>query len=244
LKDDLGYNRQLRGTVAKGKSALKYLLTRKGPLATATGDVMAFFKTQPDADRVDAQLFVRMMSIGSLRGDQADGIDSRGASKAIHDAGITFAGEVLRPTSRGSVWITSANPEKAPQVDPNYLATDYDRKTSVGLLRKIRQLSEQSPLAELLDFQTSGPAPELESDSDLVEAILSTGVTGNHATSTCAMGPGDDDIVDDHLRVRGVDGLRIVDASIMPTIPSGNNGGPMMAMAGRAAELILDSRSD
>jgi choline dehydrogenase len=232
LKEDIGYNRVMRSGPAKAKTALKYLATRKGALATAGGDVMAIFKTRPDVDRVDGQVLVRLLSTDSHRGGQAGG-----GIEAL--PGLTCAGEVLRPTSEGSVWITSSDPDAALMVDPNYLATEYDRKTSVDLLRKIRQLFEQSPLADRISYET-GPGPEHRSDADLLEAILDTGATGYHGMGTCAMGPGDEDIVDDHLRVRGVEGLRIMDCSVLPTMVSGNHCGPLMAMAARAAELILD----
>ena len=125
-------------------------------------------------------------------------------------------------------------------VDPNYLDTEYDRKTSADLLRRIRELFAQSPLADRIEHEIL-PGAEAETDDEIIDAVLTSGTSGSHAINTCGMGPSDDDIVDDRLRVRGVDGLRIVDCSIMPTMISGSLNGPTMAMAWRAADLILDT---
>jgi hypothetical protein len=123
LKDDLGYNRQLRTTVGKALAALKFAATRRGPLATPTGDVMAVFKTRQDLDRGDGQFLARLMSVADVSGEERGQIDSHG--------GVSCAAEILRPTSEGSVWITSADPSAPLSIDPNYLATDYDRRTTV-----------------------------------------------------------------------------------------------------------------
>jgi choline dehydrogenase-like flavoprotein len=138
------------------------------------------------------------------------------------------------------VWITSADPHAKLSIDPNYLATEYDRTTMVGVVRKIREIFERSPLAEHVELETT-PGARVQTDDEIVDATIKTGATGSHAAGTCMMGPNDEDIVDDQLRVRGIEGLRIVDCSIMPKQMSGNLAGPMLAMAGRAAELILDT---
>lgn len=232
LKDDLGYNRQLRTTVGKAIAALKFAATRRGPLATPTGDVMAIFKTRPELDRVDGQFLARLMSVADVSGGERGQIDSHG--------GVSCAAEILRPTSEGSVWITSADPSAKLSIDPNYLATEYDRTTMVGVVRKIREIFEKSPLAEHVDLETT-PGAKVQTDDEIIDATIKTGATGSHAAGTCMMGPGDEEIVDDQLRVRGIEGLRIIDCSIMPKQMSGNLAGPMLAMAWRAAELILDT---
>ena len=112
-------------------------------------------------------------------------------------------------------------------------------KTSIALLRRMRQWFEQSPIAEKVATE-SRPGPDVQSDDEILAGITATGATGSHAVATCAMGPDDDDIVDDRCRVRGIDGLRIVDCASQPTMISGNLMGPTMAWAGRAAEFILD----
>ena len=103
----------------------------------------------------------------------------------------------------------------------------------------MRQWFEQSPIAEKVKSETR-PGPDRQSDDEILAGITATGATGSHAVATCAMGPHDDDIVDDRCRVRGIEGLRIVDCASQPTMISGNLMGPTMAWAGRAAEFILD----
>ena len=151
-------------------------------------------------------------------------------------------GEILRPTSEGSLWVTSPNPEAPLMIDPNYFATEHDRRVGAGVLRTMRSIFEQSPIAERVAFETT-PGVDAQTDDELVDAALVTGATGHHAIGTCGMGPNADDVVDDKLRVRGIDGLRVVDLSIMPIMLSGNTNGPAMAMAWRAADLILDGQA-
>ncbi len=105
----------------------------------------------------------------------------------------------------------------------------------------MRTIFEQSPIAQRMSYETYAGA-RARSDDELIEAALDGGYCGYHAAGSCAMGPSDDDIVDNQLRVRGIDGLRIVDCSVIPTMVAGNLNGPMMAMAWRAADFILDGR--
>ena len=239
LKEDLGYNKQLRTTFAKGITLLKYLATRKGMLATPTGEVIAVFKSSDEAERVDAQMLVSMMSVagGTVRPDKLDESNNLGIDPL---PGVSLMCEILRPTSEGSIRISGAGPDDPLLITPNYLATEYDRRTSVNLLRRVRELFAQSPLADRLVHELV-PGSEYQSDDEMVEVILNYGTTGSHAINTCGMGPGDEDIVDDRLRVRGIDGLRIMDCSVIPMMVSGNLNGPTMAMAWRAADLILDT---
>jgi choline dehydrogenase-like flavoprotein len=155
-------------------------------------------------------------------------------------AGVSCLGMVLRPTSEGTIEITSADPSAPLRIDPNYLDTDYDRTTTANLLRTMRGILEQSPIAERISHETY-PGPSVRSDGELVDTVLDGGYCGYHAAGTCAMGPSDD-VVDDQLRVRGIDGLRVIDCSVLPTMVAGNLNGPIMAMAWRAADLILDGR--
>ena len=155
--------------------------------------------------------------------------------------GLSCMGEILRPTSEGSVRISSPDVDHPLTIDPNYLSTAYDRAAAVRVLRTMRELFEQSPVAGLIDAELS-PGIGSQSDDELLHAAITQGQTGFHAIGTCAMGPRDDDVVDDRLRVRGIDGLRIVDLSILPIMVSGNTNGPAMAMAARAADLIRADR--
>ena len=157
------------------------------------------------------------------------------------EPGIQAIGYILRPDSEGHVAITSADPTAPLDIDPNFFATEHDRRKGVSIFKTMRQLFDQAPIADALVSETR-PGTKVESDEDIVNAALDQGYCGYHAIGTCAMGPKDEDVVDPALRVRGVDKLRIMDCSVMPTMVSGNLNGPAMAMAWRAADFILSER--
>ncbi|MGE2716073.1 GMC family oxidoreductase [Mycolicibacterium litorale] len=230
LKDDLGYNKYLASSFGQALTGMKYLASRKGPLAAPSFDVVGFVKAQADAERPDCQVMMGPWTLPPYNTGEPVVIE--------RPAGVSCLGMVLRPTSEGWVEITSADPTASLRINPNYLGSDYDRDTTVKLLRRMRSLFEQSPIAERISHETY-PGRDVQGDDQLAGAALDGGYCGYHATATCAMGPSDDDVVDDQLRVRGVDGLRVVDCSVMPTMVAGNLNGPMMAMAWRAADLIL-----
>ncbi|MDR3659703.1 MAG: GMC family oxidoreductase N-terminal domain-containing protein [Mycobacterium sp.] len=226
LNRDLGHNRHLSGTAAKIGTVVKYAATGRGPLAAPTGDVLAIFKSDPDLSRVDGQMLVTALTLAG-HGGHVERLP-----------GLSCMGEILRPTSEGSVSISSPDPHEPLTIDPNYLATAHDRAAAIGVLRGMRQVFEQSPITELIEAELS-PGADAQSDDELLHAAFVQGRTGFHAIGTCGMGPYDDDVVDDQLRVRGIDGLRVADLSAMPVMLSGNTNAPAMAMAARAAELIL-----
>jgi choline dehydrogenase len=230
FNDDLGYNKQLSGSLAQAFSGLRYLATRKGPLAAPAFDIMAFVKTDPGADRPDGQIMYGPFTLPTYNtGDPV---------KIQRQAGASCLGMVLRPTAQGHLEITSSDPTAPVRIDPNYLGTAEDRAATANLMRRMRSIFEQSPLAELISGETY-PGPQARSDDDLVDVALDGGYCGYHAVGTCAMGPDDDDVVDSRLRFRGIDGLRIMDCSVLPTMVAGNLNAPMMAMAWRAADFIL-----
>ncbi|WP_284454643.1 GMC oxidoreductase [Actinomadura madurae] len=123
------------------------------------------------------------------------------------------------------------------EIDANYLATEHDRTGTVDVFRAIRRLFATEPLASRIERETV-PGPGVQGDDEIIAAGLEQGTCGYHAIGTCAMGPDDDDVVDPRLRVRGVTGLRVVDASVLPTMVAGNLNGPVSALAWRAADLI------
>ncbi|MBJ7340053.1 MAG: GMC family oxidoreductase N-terminal domain-containing protein [Mycolicibacterium sp.] len=231
LNGKLGYNQKLSTPLARLQTGAHYAATRRGPLAKSFADVLALFKTDPALSRVDGQMLMSLLSLTATNGDAQADVEKH--------AGITCMGEILRPTSEGSLWVTSPDPQAPLMIDPNYLATDYDRRVAVGVLRTMRAIVEQSPIARHIEGETT-PGPGAQTDDELIDAALVSGATGHHAIGTCGMGPDVDDVVDDELRVRGIDGLRIADLSIMPIMLSGNTNGPAMAMAWRAADIILN----
>ena len=127
------------------------------------------------------------------------------------------------------------------EIDSNFFASDHDRGIGLRTFQKMRELFTHDPIAARIEAETA-PGPDVQSDDDVVEANLADGYCGYHAIGTSAMGPNDSDVVDPNLRVRGVENLRVMDCSVLPVMVAGNLNGPMMAMAGRAADLILAER--
>jgi choline dehydrogenase-like flavoprotein len=153
---------------------------------------------------------------------------------------VSAGGWPLRPESRGSIMIRSADPQDTPVIRPNFLATQEDRRILVDLFRYLRSVFRQPDLAGLIDEETL-PGLAIESDEDILASSY-TGENGYHATGTCRMGNDATAVVDPRLRVNGVSGLRIVDASVMPTQVSAGVNGPVMALAWHAGGLILADR--
>jgi choline dehydrogenase len=232
LTEDLGYNRLLSTAPRQAAEGLRYLVSRRGPLAAPVCDLIAFFKTRPELDRPDAQLLLAPFSAGP---------QVQGRQLALErEPGAMCLGTILRPDSEGSVHITSDDPEAPPEITPNYFATEHDRRVGTGLVTRMRELFATDPLARRVEAETL-PGPEVRDEEAVLDAALDHGYCGYHAMGTCAMGPGEDDVVDARLRVRGVDGLRVVDASVLPVMVSGNLNAPTMAVAWRAADLIINA---
>lgn len=229
LKDDLGYNRLLSTGPRQALSGLKYLASRRGPLAVPAYDVIGFFKSRPELDRPDAQfLFAPFSAAPQVPGK---------ALRLEREPGMSALGYILRPDSEGSLRITSADPDAPVDIDPGYLTSDHDRKVGVDIFHRLRELFTHDPIAGRVEAEIN-PGPGVRDPQDVIDAALDQGYCGYHTIGTCAMGPDDTDVVDGTLRVRGVEGLRVVDCSVLPSMVSGNLNGPIMAMAWRAAELI------
>jgi choline dehydrogenase len=147
----------------------------------------------------------------------------------------------IRPTSRGSVHIVSADPLNAPAIAPNYLSTEHDRQVAAKAIQLTRRIAAGEALAPYGPEEYK-PGSQYRTDAELAEAAGAIGTTIFHPVGTCRMGRVDDPgtVVDSRLRVLGVDGLRVVDASVMPTITSGNTNSPTLMIAERAAQMILE----
>src|SRR5699024_3934262 len=213
------------------QSMARYEAQRDGPMAAPSFDLMGFFKTRPELERPDAQLQVAPFSM--LPPQQGRGIEVE------RDPGLLCIAYMLRPTSVGAVRITSSDADADLDIEPGYLTTDNDRETTVDIVRSVRRLFATSALAKWIDHETA-PGEEVQTSQVIIDAGLRTGSAGYHAIGTAAMGPDSDDVVDSRLRVRGVSRLRVMDASVLPIMVSGNLNGPIMAMAWRAAGFILD----
>lgn len=207
----------------------RYLLTRGGVLAHGSHDVGGFARSRPGLDRPDVQIMMAPYSLDF----------AAGGTTFEPFAGLHVFGYPLRPDSQGTVMIRSANPADPPRVHPNYLATDYDRETSIALFRYLRRWMAQPALVPFLGEETH-PGQSVSSDDEILDAFRKFGQAGYHACGTCRMGTDSRAVLDARLRVRGIDGLRVADLSFFPTMISGNTNGPMMALAGRAADLILE----
>ena len=144
----------------------------------------------------------------------------------------------IAPTSQGSIHIASADPQAYPVITANYNATQEDREIILSAARQLRQWAASEPLASLLNGETS-PGPQAQSDAEILAAIDRQGCAGMHTVGSCRMGADAASVVDPELRVRGLEGLRVVDASVFPRIPAGNTQAPVLALAWLASEMIL-----
>lgn len=223
-----GYNRRLRG-VGLLASVLQYALQRRGPLSTGAYQVGGFVKLHPEEARPDAELLMGPYSV-----------DLAGKGMTMEaDPGLRIISFPLRPRSQGSVRIRSADPRDAPSIQPNYLADPYDRDISVRSAHFIRKLASQPALADIMVGE-QWPGARMADDDAIVAAYRERGVAGMHASSTCRMGLDRLAVVDPRLRVHGVQGIRVMDCSVLPSMVSGNTNGPVMAMAWNAADIILE----
>jgi len=233
IKKGLGWNHLLDTPWRQAVTGAKFLAQRTGPMAVGGYDMIAYFKSSPDIERPDIQAFLAPQST-------ADSTVTRGKIAVAKEAGFMFLGFPLRPTSRGYVHITGALPGNKPRINPHYLDTEHDRTVTAPIIDRVRELAAQSPLADLVIEETV-PGPDVTSPDELFRHALVNGGSGYHSLGTVAMGPHDDDPLDSDLRVRGLEGLRVVDASVFPHMISGNCNGPVMALAWLAAQRILDA---
>jgi choline dehydrogenase len=220
-------NQEFRGW-RLGKNLLRYALRHEGPMTLAAHELCGLVKTRPELARPDAELGIGLYSIK---------VDDKGKIAIDDQPGMTWVGYPTQPDSRGSVRITSPDPDVDPLIDSNYLHTEHDRRHAADLVRLMRRMLSQPALAPYIVSELQ-PGADCRSDAELVQAYLTAGSSTFHVAGTCRMGADARSVVDPQLRVRGVQGLRVMDTSVMPTLISGNTNGPAMAMAKRAAELI------
>jgi choline dehydrogenase-like flavoprotein len=217
----------------RGVMGLQYLLQRRGPLTMAPSQLGAFARSSTDYATANLEFHIQPLSLDSF-GD------------ALHRfSAFTASVCNLRPSSRGSVHAgeTGVGGVTHPRIQPNYLETAEDRRVAVDALRLVRRIVSQAPLARYRPVEVK-PGPELTSDDQLEEAARAVGTTIFHPVGTAKMGIDSDPmaVVDGRLRVRGVTGLRVVDASVMPRITSGNTNSPTIMIAEKASAMILADR--
>jgi len=208
--------------------ALQYALTRRGPLTMSPSQLGAFARSSPAHARPNVEFHVQPLSLDKF-------------GEPLHPF-PAFTASVcnLRPTSRGSVRARSADPFAAPAIAPNYLSTAEDRKVAADALRLTRKIVASTALARHAP-QEFVPGPQFDTDAELARAAGDIGTTIFHPVGTAKMGPADDPaaVVDSDLRVHGVGSLRVIDASIMPTITSGNTNAPTLMIAEKGAEAVV-----
>jgi choline dehydrogenase len=207
---------------------LKYAIARKGILSLNPTLVYVFWKSDERVDNYDLQLTFTPASY------------KEGVQSTLDDfPGMTIASWQQRPDSVGYIRVRSADPFEHPVIQPNYLVAESDRQVLLAGMKLARRLLASPALSKFYDREEF-PGPQVQSDEELLGAAKQRGTTTFHLMGTCRMAPDSDptSVVDDQLRVRGLLGLRVVDASVMPTIPRGNTNAPTIMVAERAADLL------
>jgi choline dehydrogenase len=222
-------NQEAGSLLGRARMGLQYALFRRGPLTMAPSQLGAFAKSDPALETPNLEYHVQPLSLDKF-------------GEPLHPF-PAFTASVcnLRPESRGHVRIEAPDPTRAPSIRPNYLSTDGDRRVAIEAIRLTRRIAAADALARFRP-QEHAPGERFQSDAELAESASAIGTTIFHPVGTCRMGADPMAVVDERLRVHGLDGLRIADASIMPTITSGNTNAPVIMIAEKAAEMIASDR--
>lgn len=208
------------------------VLLRSGPATSFPCEAGAFTRTRPDVDRPDIQwYFIPGTKLEALRwpGRRGNGPLDREA--------FSIGWALLRPESRGRLSLTSSDPYAAPHIDSGYLGAPEDMRVMIDAFRQVRKLAAQPALKVYIDAELT-PGPGVQSDEQIAEYIRETIGSGKHPCGTCRMGSDDQAVVDPALRVRGVERLRVIDASIMPTVVSGGLNAPTIMVGEKGADLV------
>lgn len=220
-------NQQANSLVGKAAMALEYAFNRSGPLTMAPSQLGAFAKSDPSQETPNLEYHVQPLSLDKF-GDPLHRFPAFTASVCN-----------LRPESRGQVAIAGPEWDRPPEIRPNYLSAPADRLVAAQSLRLTRRICAAPPLAKYRPVEIK-PGPEIDGDDVLARAAGDISTTIFHPVGTCRMGRDDRAVVDERLRVHGVAGLRVVDASIMPTITSGNTNSPTIMIAEKASDMIRE----
>lgn len=221
----------MKSPVRQALMGARWLLTRRGPMATPSASVHALTRSRPDASRPDVKIQLHHISGADRYAKKGYGLDPF--------PGFSIGFFQLRPLSRGSVHATSQDPEAAPRIDPRYLDHEEDRATALRALRLARAVSRQAAFGRLLRRETR-PGIDVEDDAGLLAYIKTSGQTSWHPIGTCRMGQDDLAVVDERLRVRGVEALRVVDSSVMPTLCSSNTNAASIVIGEKGADLMIE----
>ncbi|MBN9263234.1 MAG: GMC family oxidoreductase N-terminal domain-containing protein, partial [Hyphomicrobium sp.] len=222
----VSYNTRARGFGAV-KEALKYATTRGGFLSLPSAPLLAFLKTQKEMETPDVQMHIVPYSVKDPKRRILQEFPS-----------MTLSVYQLRPESLGSIHIRSADPNDQPKILFNFLTNPIDQQCMVDGFKMVRKIVSQ-PALDAFRGDEYDPGPKAKTDDDILAWIRNNSQTAYHPIGTCRMGPaGPNTVVDDKLKVHGIEGLRIADASIFPTMPSGNTNAPSIMVGEKAAEII------
>lgn len=228
-------NDVLQNPIFKVRQALKFMLFGKGLLSICSANAHTVMRSRPDEASPDLKLQLQPFS-GKDRYARRpeDGLDP--------NSGFTIGVMGLKPKSRGYVHIDSADPFAYPKIDPRYLEEPEDAQVLLKGIKAVREITGKTPLADLIVEETR-PGKDIVTDDEIASYIRETTQTTWHIVGSCRMGTDDKAVVDPELRVHGIEGLRVVDSSVFPTIPSSNTNAPTIALAERAADIIIGERN-
>jgi choline dehydrogenase-like flavoprotein len=223
-------NPRFHSRVGRFGMACEYALFRRGPLSMTPSQLGIYVRSDPRRESADLQFLVQALSLEKLGGKP----------HAFPAISVTLCG--ARPTSRGYIRLKSGNPSDQPAIKPNYLATEDDRYVTLQGIKIVRKIVSQSAFARYQPSEFMPADPPAKDDAGLLKACADTGGTIFHPVGTAKMGRREDPmaVVDERLRVIGLDGLRVVDASVMPTITSGNTASPTIMIAEKACDMIAE----
>ena len=212
------------------KDFAQYLVLNRGRLTSNVGESGGFVRTSEDEPAPDLQYHFAPSYFME-----------HGLANPEEGRGLSIGATQLRPESRGRITLNSDDPFDAPRIDPNYLSEERDVEVLVEGIRRAREIAQQSSLSQYVEREV-WPGEDAQTDEEIAQHVRETCHTVYHPVGTCKMGDDDEAVVDDELRVHGVEGLRVVDASVMPTLVGGNTNAPTIAIAEKAADLIREAR--
>lgn len=224
------FNELSRGARLLGQ-VLRFAIRRDGLLATGGSNLTAFLKSDPALDLPDLQFFASPATV------DFEALAKNGVMSMEKAPGMTVGGYVMRPRSRGSVHIHAADFRAPPTIRPNFLSDEADQRAQVGALKWARRVMHSNALAPYFDHELT-PGAAFETDEQLLAFARASGSTGYHQSATCAMGVGADAVVSGALKVNGVGRLRVIDASVMPNVVSGNTNAATVMIAEKGSDLI------